>query len=180
MDRTPAPGELYRHFKGKLYQVIAVAEHTETGERLVVYQALYGDYKVYARPLAMFAEETDREKYPWADQKYRFEKVDRSGLCAGPGTGETGGGKQEESGEPEREETQGKLNPLLLRFVETEDFGVKAELLWAMKGKVSQEETDILCESLDLPKGTGDMEDQMRSIEHYLEMRRKFDGGRLR
>ena len=56
----PKPG-VYRHFKGKYYRLLFLAEHTETRETLVIYQALYGERGLWARPLSMWGETVRRD-----------------------------------------------------------------------------------------------------------------------
>lgn len=85
LKRDIRTGDIVKHFKREwepqestkyLYKVLAVAEHTETGEMLVVYQALYAPFKICARPYEMFMGEVDREKYPQVKQSYRFERLE--------------------------------------------------------------------------------------------------------
>lgn len=67
----------YRHFKGKEYEVIDIAIHSETRERFVVYKALYGDFNTFIRPYDMFMSKVDKNKYPGVTQEYRFEYIDK-------------------------------------------------------------------------------------------------------
>ena len=172
--RLPAPGEFYRHFKNKMYQIVAVAAHSETGEAMVVYQALYGDFKVWVRPLSMFMEEVDREKYPDADQRYRFERVTEPGSRMGEGPGIQAGE------EPEEEKP---MNPHLLEFfdaMDVRDYDKMLEALARLSQKAGQKEVDDICMVLDIrPQGDSAAE-QISGIRQHVRMLKKFDGERLR
>lgn len=77
MDRTLQPCGVYRHYKGNLYKALYVATHTETEEPLAVYQALYGEYGIWARPLAMFLDDVT---LPDGSVVQRFTLVEESDI----------------------------------------------------------------------------------------------------
>ena len=82
--RTFQPGDIVQHFKRELvdpststylYRIVGVAQDSETDDPVMVYRALYGDGRMYVRPLDMFMSEVDHGKYPDIKQRYRFEPV---------------------------------------------------------------------------------------------------------
>lgn len=73
-------GHVYRHFKGNHYVVLDVVDDCESNneedfDKVVIYQALYGDHLKWARPLKSFASEVDHEKYPDIAQRWRFQEI---------------------------------------------------------------------------------------------------------
>lgn len=71
----PKVGEVYRHFKGNVITILAIAKHTESLEEMVVYDH---DGEIWVRPLSMFLEKVDKEKYPNVEQEYRFELIEKA------------------------------------------------------------------------------------------------------
>ena len=189
MNRIPQPGTFYRHFKNKLYQVIAVATHSETGEKMVVYQALYGDYQVYVRPLEMFISPVDREKYPDADQDYRFERVTEPGCRMGDGpgiqAGEENGNKPATGNLAGYDQTQQPEEPMghewLERFLDADRPEDQLAVLKQMEGHVTQKELDCIFLSLDLQPETGKTKtEQVMDLRRHIQLLRRYDGSRLR
>lgn len=178
MDREPKPGELYRHFKNKIYQIVAIATHSETREPLVIYQALYGDYGVYARPLEMFVSEVDHEKYPQVTQKYRFEKVDASSLKQEPQ-----GGLQENTHTQPQEESfaEPKADNKMMEFLDTDDFEKRYHILVSMRDEITDTMVDNLAVALDVVIPDGDLFDRYEALKQALRTRQRYEySNRLR
>lgn len=188
-------GQFYRHFKNRLYQIVAVAEHSETGEKMVVYQALYGTYGIYVCPYEMFAGEADHEKYPGVTQKYRFELVEMS---------ETGDNtKQEESAvkaerkivrqpeaqvqtirppEAKTEEVyaEGEVNPILLEFLDADTLEEKMHLMAYHRNQMDENLLNSIAISLDLVVEKKNIQEKYDEILNCLSMMEKFECNRFR
>lgn len=172
----PVPGEFYRHFKNRMYQIAAIACHSETGEEMVVYQALYGDFKVWVRPLSMFMGEVDRKKYPDAKQKYRFEKVM-------PGNGSAEKADVSERKEEEEPDEARPMSPYLLEFFDSMDvknYDKMLEALAKLSEKATGKEVDDICMVLDIQAMGDTVPEQIAGIRRHILMLKKFDGERLR
>ncbi len=199
----PRPQELYRHFKGNLYQVLTIAIHSETMEEMVVYQALYGDYKVYVRPLDMFMSKVDRAKYPDVKQEYRFEKVESAGSkeashsenretysSSDPSVGLEQERKKfrnepykpskvmEKSVNEEAKELN--LDPLVIEFMDADLAADKNDILSKLRPTITNEMIDIMAMSLGVVVNEGDVYDRFNDLRTCLNTMEKFESTRLR
>lgn len=176
MERLPKNGEFYRHFKNKLYQIVTVATHSETGEALVIYQALYGDFKVYARPLAMFVSEVDHEKYPDVTQKYRFEKVELAGekvQAAHTGALATDAGVQESH--PGAQADDEEIEPKLMEFLDADRMEDKYNILVAMRDCVTDQMINTMAVVLDVVIPEGDLMERYEQLKYCIRTKQRYE-----
>ena len=192
----PKSGEFYRHFKNKLYQIVTVAEHSEDGQKLVIYQALYGEFKVYARPLEMFMSEIDHEKYPDVEQKYRFVRVEsgeiketkRENIEAASNfekiKQEAEMGKENklivEEMLPEESETEELPDAGLLEFLDEEDWDKKYNILVSLRTRMTEKLVDALAVALDVVIPEGPIDKRYEQLKICVRTRQKYENQHLR
>lgn len=180
MDRTPKQGEFYRHFKNKIYQIVAVATHSETKEKLVIYQALYDDFGIYARPLDMFVSEVDHEKYPDVTQKYRFEKVK-------PGDSQEKA-KEDVAKKPAKDMTQNSVlydeqtpDPHLMEFLDADTFEEKYNILVSMRDTITDRLIEDIAVVMDVVIPEGPMGKRYDDLKNIIKTRQYYEfSNRLR
>lgn len=202
-QRNPKPGEIYKHFKDKLYQIITVATHTETLERLVIYQALYGDYKIFARPLDMFLSEVDHTKYPGISQTYRFELYGHNYTVESI---ENSNKKEIEAKEIENKEIENKeieieeiekkevekkviedkeldesgVNSVLLQFLDAKSYNDKLAVMMSKRKSINDRLLNDMAVSIDCTIEEGTIEERIKGLIFALETLARFENKRLR
>lgn len=187
MERRPRPGEIYRHFKDQLYQIVTVAVHSETGEELVVYQALYGDYGTYARPLDMFVSEVDHGKYPDVKQKYRFERVSEPSYGGSlPPAGQQEVAAQPAPAKTEEEPTvqleeQGLVHPKLMEFLEADSLEERYNILVSMRDIVTDGMIDTMAVVMDVVIPEGELTVRYDDLKRVIRTHQQYElANRLR
>lgn len=191
----PKAFEIYRHFKGNLYQIIALAEEEGTGNMIVVYQGLYAPFKIYARPLPEFLDRLDPVKYPSAAQEYRFERVTDI---------EAVGTLREERDEeraaavipserlpesrdvavleklPDVTETAGGINPDLLLFLDAREPEDKLDALFRIKGNLTPDMLTVIEMSQGMePQEEWTIEERYKHIKNDIITKQKYEQKRI-
>ena len=196
MNQIPQAGEIYQHFKGKLYRIVALATHTETGEQLVIYQALYGEFQVFAGPLSMFLEKVDAKKYPDAAGKDRFMRIPMAEAAAVP---QPVPAPSENPVEPRpaampsestvesravaassENSVEPQPDPGLLAFLDADSYEEKLEVFASLEGKVDLHMLNAIAASLDLELSEGSLEEQYDTLKSCLMTLERYECNRLR
>lgn len=185
MDRNiPRSGEKYIHFKKKAYQIICVAAHSETREKMVVYQALYGDFACYVRPLQMFMSEVDHEKYPEVTQKYRFELADEVRMNAlddlTAKSLEINPHQVEIMDLDEEQEDSTEADPALLRFLEADTLDEKYQVLKELGYGITDRLIDDFAVALDIVVPEGPIVTRYQQLLNSVRTMQRFESNRLR
>jgi len=175
-ERVPVTGEFYRHFKDKLYQIRDIAYNSESKEKMVVYQAMYGNFEVYVRPYDMFMSEVDHIKYPEIKQKYRFEKVTIGSEKAEIFIAD----KIPVYDEYDDEDQEGVVDSRLLQFLDANNFQEKLNVLTFLRDKMDDRLINDIAISLDITVEEGSMDKRYDSLRNCILAHVKYEGNRLR
>ncbi len=179
----PRPGELYLHFKNKLYQIVTTATHSETQEPLVIYQALYEPFQTYARPLSLFTSPVDKEKYPDATQYYRFQLVSpppSEGIANAGAQPLSGGGPTEGLANALADKKSLSAEEKLMAFFDAESMEEKYKILLDMRTDITDRMINNMAVVLDVVIDEGPLDRRYEELKTCVRTFRKYETSRLR
>ncbi len=179
MTFIPKPQEVYKHFKGNMYQVVTVAQHCDTGEQLVIYQAMYGDYQIYARELSSFNELLDKEKYPEATQKFRFELQGPNSFRQVSANVSNLAESNQAPDEHSEEEIAG-LDPLLLEFLDADSYTKRLQILGALHHRITDDMITTMAIACDVEVAPAELQNRYESLKSCLTVLEHYECKRLR
>lgn len=154
MREIPKENEVYEHFKGHRYQILAIAKDANTMEELVVYQGTHEPYQVYTRGLDEFMSPVDHVKYPDVKQEERFKKC-------------------------EIDEEQ-DIEPKLMEFLDAETRKEKLGVLLSMEAIITNRMINTMAMSIDVEIAEGKLIERYEALKNALYVMDKFEGSRLR
>lgn len=173
MREIPKDLQIYKHFKGSLYQIVTIAVHTETTEKMVIYRSLKNPERVFARPLDMFLSEVNHKKYPDVKAKYRFTLLDEA-------EEEREASVTEESDDNNGTGDAPVINPLIEKILDSKEYSDKIEAFELLRGKCDDDMLSTLAVSLDIQLSGNTVDEKYADILKCLKMHQKYETNRLR
>lgn len=172
MRREPRPHEIFTHFKGNKYQILALATHSETGEKYVVYQAMYGDFTNYVRPYDLFMGEVDHDKYPEVKQLYRFYRDDEADeLYVLPSV--------MEGDSITAENAEWNLDPLVEAFLEADSHHERLNILVQLYPRITDDMINTMAVAIDVEIDDGPIDKRYDELKMCILTREKYERSRF-
>ena len=197
--KRPVPGMFYRHFKGNIYQIRELAKDSETAEDMVIYQGMYPPFQVWVRPLSMFLDRVDQDKYPECRQQYRFESVVFQNTSQRDVMQESGVANKTDS--VSRQEMDSAAEPVsdqgeklltgrmadeeiarrgFLALLDADTYREKRQILVGLRKYLNELYLNNLAAAMDIVLEEGSSQEHYDTLLHCLETYEKYEGGRLR
>lgn len=189
MERTPEPGKIFYLSEDKPYQIITMGIHKETGESMVIYQALFGEFKTFVLPLSRFKNEvqkdiiriqnTNNELHSPELHGNKSDKEQKTGYINDKQDKVKQDNEINDVGIQDKE-PQEEVNAILLDFLDAQTYGKKLEVISANINEIDDRLINNMAVSVDCTVEDGPIDERIRELICCLNQKSRFEDKRLR
>ena len=175
MDRTPEPGKIFYLAKDKPYQIITRGIHKETGESMVIYQALYGEFKTFVLPLSRFLNEVKTDVFQIHNQDNKksispmIDNKQKTLLES----------EKKETEEQHDNEPEDEVNAVLIDFLDANTYSKKLEVITSNLNDIDDRLINNMAVSLDCTVEDGPIDQRLQELIYCLNQKSRFEDKRF-